>query len=647
MSYSAKVPGPSQSLQSTDSDNVDRGSASDWDIANGSVFSQSSGSTWTAVNNALEIAVKGTPITGSDDATLSNLQVFDTEPALASLTPAFDPAITEYTAVVANEHTSIELDAALNDQNATVQFLDENDVIIPIDSTVAPNISYILPNIEVGDNVFKVKVTAEDSTTTKTYQVTVTRVDFLVSNLGQTEYARNTVAIQNDAIAAQFTTGDNPAGYTINKITADMLSTSGGTPAVSIYSDNSGEPGSSLVTLTNPGTIPTTQTELDFTATDYRVLPGTTYWVVFELTSSSGSIAVVLTESPSEDAGSAPNWSIGDNGSELASGTWSAFTPTSVIPKLAIKGGHASPTTPNEPTSLTTSPGNTEVTLAWAPPAFDGGAAITKYQYRVSADGGTTWTPDWTDVPDSNSDSDLSDERSVTVTSLANGTLHTFQVRAVNSEGSGSEAEATETPVAGPSAPDAPASLTATAGDAQVTLTWTAPTSDGGQPITKYQYRVSVDDGTTWSPDWTDVPDGPDTGTDLADERTLTLTGLEAVILHTFQVRAVNSIGDGAAAQTTATPTAIITLAADFTSIIRELHEVTFTLTRTGSTALAADVTLMVENATGDSVIICQRPDRDPHLRSERRHRGVRGAHFLDQSRQTHRQLCGYGGSAG
>ena len=92
-------------------------------------------------------------------------------------------------------------------------------------------------------------------------------------------------------------------------------------------------------------------------------------------------------------------------------------------------------------------------------------------------------------------------------------------------------------------------------------------------------------------------------GSDQADERTLTVTGLERLTLHTFQVRAVNSIGDGSHIQATATPTAIITLAADFDSIIRDLHEVTFTLTRAGSTALAADVTLMVENATGDSVV--------------------------------------------
>ncbi len=259
---------------------------------------------------------------------------------------------------------------------------------------------------------------------------------------------------------------------------------------------------------------------------------------------------------------------------------------------------------PDAPASLTATPGNTQATLAWTPPASDGGAAITKYQYRVSADGGSTWSPDWTDVPDgSDTGTDQGDERTLTITSLANGPLHTFQVRAVNSEGNGDLREATATPAAGPSTPDAPASLTATPGDAQATLTWTAPTFDGNSAITKYQYRVSVDDGTTWNPDWADVPDGPDAGSDLADERALTLKGLEAVILHTFQVRAVNSEGDGGAAQTTATPTGFITLAADFTSIVRELHDVTLTLTRTGSTAEVAPITLYVENAAGSSVI--------------------------------------------
>ena len=128
-------------------------------------------------------------------------------------------------------------------------------------------------------------------------------------------------------------------------------------------------------------------------------------------------------------------------------------------------------TTPGGPASLSVTPGNTQATLTWTAPSSDGGAAITKYQYRVSVDGGSTWTPDWTDVPDGDSDSDQADERTVTVSSLTNGVVHTFQVRAVNSEGDGSEVGATATPAAGPSAPGAPATLTATAGDTQATLT--------------------------------------------------------------------------------------------------------------------------------------------------------------------------------
>jgi hypothetical protein len=40
--------------------------------------------------------------------------------------------------------------------------------------------------------------------------------------------------------------------------------------------------------------------------------------------------------------------------------------------------------------------------------------------------------------------------------------------------------------------PGAPLNLAGTAGDAQVTLVWDAPTSDGGTPITDYvvQYRL-------------------------------------------------------------------------------------------------------------------------------------------------------------
>ena len=67
---------------------------------------------------------------------------------------------------------------------------------------------------------------------------------------------------------------------------------------------------------------------------------------------------------------------------------------------------------PDAPGGVSASPGNGRVTLSWDAPADNGGAAIVRYEYRVSADGGTSWAPDWTGVPDgADPGSDAADER--------------------------------------------------------------------------------------------------------------------------------------------------------------------------------------------------------------------------------------------
>ena len=103
-------------------------------------------------------------------------------------------------------------------------------------------------------------------------------------------------------------------------------------------------------------------------------------------------------------------------------------------------------------------------------------------------------------------------------------------------------------------APDAPASLGAAAGDARVRLIWAPPRNDGGAPIEKYQVRYSA--GSRVDPDtaWTDVPDGSDTGTSRADERSVSVTELDNGRQYAFELRAVNGVRAGAAA--TATPAA-------------------------------------------------------------------------------------------
>ena len=94
-------------------------------------------------------------------------------------------------------------------------------------------------------------------------------------------------------------------------------------------------------------------------------------------------------------------------------------------------------------------------------------------------------------------------------------------------------------------APAAPAALSATPGDGQVTLSWTDPDND---TITKYQY--STDGGTNFADiSGSNATTTTYTVTVLSDD---TNTALTNGTTYTLAVRAVNSGGDGAASTVTA-----------------------------------------------------------------------------------------------
>ena len=117
--------------------------------------------------------------------------------------------------------------------------------------------------------------------------------------------------------------------------------------------------------------------------------------------------------------------------------------------------------------------------------------------------------------------------------------------------------------------PDEPRYLRATVGHAQVVLSWIAPVSAGGTPITNYQYRYSAGSTVDTSATWTDVPDGAGddvpvgADTDIDTETTVTVTGLTNGTRYTFEVRAVNSLGVGATATVSATPRFTLTITWD------------------------------------------------------------------------------------
>ncbi len=82
--------------------------------------------------------------------------------------------------------------------------------------------------------------------------------------------------------------------------------------------------------------------------------------------------------------------------------------------------------------------------------------------------------------------------------------------------------------------PNAPTGITATRGNGQATITFTAPASNGGSTITDYIIEYKLTSEPTI---WTTFVDGLSTNT------TTTVTGLTNGLSYDFRVSAVNAMG--------------------------------------------------------------------------------------------------------
>lgn len=151
-----------------------------------------------------------------------------------------------------------------------------------------------------------------------------------------------------------------------------------------------------------------------------------------------------------------------------------------------------------------------------------GGSPVTNLQARWSSDSGSTWA----------SASGLPTTAPYTISGLSSGSTYVVQLRAVNALGS-SGWSASSDPTTVPTVPTAPAQPACQDGPARTVLTWSAPSSTGGVPVTSYRYRVSQDSGASWS--------SPASGVSP-----LTVVGLVNATSYLFQVAAVNDVGAGA-----------------------------------------------------------------------------------------------------
>ena len=165
----------------------------------------------------------------------------------------------------------------------------------------------------------------------------------LVSNLSAARGPTPSFDINTDRMAQSFTT---VGAVTLRGVVVRGFFNSGS--LVSIYSDSSGLPGSSLRMLVNPSGLTgssSVEKNHQFRAgtPDLRLEANTTYWVVVH-----GPPPPPTTAQTAEDG--APGWSIGDNFWYRISGTWSAGSPVRVM-KMAVQGFHK--TKPPDPPRVT------------------------------------------------------------------------------------------------------------------------------------------------------------------------------------------------------------------------------------------------------------------------------------------------------
>ena len=213
--------------------------------------------------------------------------------------------------------------------------------------------------------------------------------------------------------------------------------------------------------------------------------------------------------------------------------------------RLAIGVVGASHAVPHAPSITSVSAGVGSLTIVWTAPSDTGSSAITAYDVRTIETAATDKADaNWTEVDDAWTSGDLTH----TVTGLTGGGEYDVQVRAVNTSGDGDgdwSATSTGTPQVG-----APSISSVVAGDAALTVAWTAPSNSDAASIGAYDLRYIASAATDKADaNWTEVDDAWTTG-----DLTHTVTGLTNGTGYDVQVRAVAGSPGPWSATSTGTP---------------------------------------------------------------------------------------------
>ncbi len=177
--------------------------------------------------------------------------------------------------------------------------------------------------------------------------------------------------------------------------------------------------------------------------------------------------------------------------------------------------------TPSAPYGLNAVEGVAFVDLSWSPPLDIGGSPVTNYRiYRGTTPGNEVFLTQIGDMTNYNDPG------------LVNGQTYYYKVSAINIVGeSGLSVETSSIPR---TVPDAPQTLTVTAGDGYADLSWSAPAFDGGSSVTGHRiYRGTAPGNETFL---------VQIGNTLGYNDTAVANGQ----VYYYQVTAVNVAGEGA-----------------------------------------------------------------------------------------------------
>jgi hypothetical protein len=171
---------------------------------------------------------------------------------------------------------------------------------------------------------------------------------------------------------------------------------------------------------------------------------------------------------------------------------------------------------PDIPSQLNLTEDNGKITVTYTAPAYNGCSPITSYTVTMSPENYTV----------------TNNGTPVIITGLTNGTTYTFSVVATNAMGNSDPLTASAIPRTVPNAPTL-TSVAESDTNVGVSVYFSAPSYDGGSPITSYKATASP---------------GGNTATSTGES--ISVTGLTVGSTYTFKVIAINEAGESISSNT-------------------------------------------------------------------------------------------------